>query len=54
MKGRKVVVTGIGMASPIGNDLASATAALRAGRHGIVTMPEWAAVKSLSLPFKKL
>jgi 3-oxoacyl-[acyl-carrier-protein] synthase II len=41
-------VTGIGLASPIGNDLRSATAALREGRHGIVAMPEWAEVQGLS------
>ena len=46
--GRRVVVTGIGLASPIGNDLRTATAALREGRHGIVTMPEWAEVQGLS------
>ena len=41
-------MTGIGLASPIGNDLRSATAALREGRHGIVAMPEWAEVQGLS------
>jgi 3-oxoacyl-[acyl-carrier-protein] synthase II len=45
---RRVFVTGIGLASPIGNDLATATAALRAGRHGIVSMPEWTAVQGLA------
>ena len=39
MSGRRVVVTGIGLTSPIGNDLPTAVAALREGRHGIVTMP---------------
>ena len=48
MSGRRVVVTGIGLASPIGNDLPTAAAALREGRHGIVTMPEWAEVQGLS------
>jgi 3-oxoacyl-[acyl-carrier-protein] synthase II len=48
VSGRRVVVTGIGMASPLGNDLATAVAALRDGRHGIVTMPEWAEVQGLS------
>jgi len=43
----RVVVTGIGLTSPIGHDLATATAALREGRHGIVTMPEWDAVVGL-------
>jgi len=36
------------MASPLGHDLRTATAALREGRHGIVTMPEWAEVQGLS------
>jgi 3-oxoacyl-[acyl-carrier-protein] synthase II len=45
---RRVVVTGIGLASPLGNDLPTAVAALREGRHGIVTMPEWAEIQGLS------
>jgi len=45
---RRVVVTGIGLTSPIGHDLATAVAALREGRHGIVAMPEWAEVQGLS------
>jgi 3-oxoacyl-[acyl-carrier-protein] synthase II len=45
--GQRVVVTGIGLASPIGHDLATVTAALRASRHGIVTMPAWSAIPSL-------
>ena len=48
MSGRRVVVTGIGIASPLGNDLPTAVAALREGRHGIVPMPEWAEVQGLS------
>lgn len=48
MSTRRVVVTGIGLTCPIGNDLATTTAALREGRHGITTMPEWAAVQGLS------
>jgi len=47
VKGPRVFVTGIGLASPIGNDLPTVTAALREGRHGIVAMPEWASVKGL-------
>jgi len=38
---RRVVVTGIGMASPLGCDYAAATARLKANDHGITTMPEW-------------
>ena len=47
MSTARVVVTGIGLTSPIGHDLAAVTAALREGRHGIVTMPEWDAVVGL-------
>jgi 3-oxoacyl-[acyl-carrier-protein] synthase II len=39
----RVVVTGIGLATPIGNDLAAVSDALRSGRHGIRPRPEWAA-----------
>lgn len=38
---RRVVVTGIGVASPIGNSLSEMMHSLRSGRHGIVKMPEW-------------
>ena len=48
MSARRVVVTGIGLASPLGNELPTAVAALREGRHGIVTMPEWAEIQGLS------
>ena len=48
MSARRVVVTGIGLASPLGNDLPTAVAALREGRHGITTMPEWAEIQGLS------
>jgi len=48
VSGRRVVVTGIGLASPLGNDLPTAVTALREGRHGIVTMPEWAEIQGLS------
>lgn len=39
---RRVVVTGMGLRSPVGNDLAEFGAALREGRSGIRAMPEWA------------
>jgi 3-oxoacyl-[acyl-carrier-protein] synthase II len=48
VSGRRVVVTGIGLTSPLGNDLPTAVAALREGRHGIVTMPEWGEIQGLS------
>ena len=39
--GDRVVVTGMGLCSPIGNDLASVRTALEHGRGGIVPVPEW-------------
>lgn len=44
---RRVVVTGMGVASPIGHDAASLASALREDRGGIVCKPEWAAYKGL-------
>jgi 3-oxoacyl-[acyl-carrier-protein] synthase II len=44
---RRVVVTGIGLVSPIGGNLDEAAGALKAGRHGIRTMKEWDSVKGL-------
>ncbi len=38
--GSRVVVTGIGIASPIGHSLDEVAAALQEGRHGIATCPE--------------
>lgn len=38
---RRIVVTGAGVTTPIGHDLASSVASLREGRHGIRRMPEW-------------
>ncbi|MEH7828434.1 beta-ketoacyl-ACP synthase I [Gemmobacter denitrificans] len=39
---RRVVITGIGIVSPIGNTAAEVDAALRAGKSGIVFAPEYA------------
>ena len=39
---RRVVITGIGIISPIGNTAAEVEASLRAGRSGIVFSPEYA------------
>ena len=39
---RRVVITGLGIVSPIGNDAAEVTDSLRAGRSGIVFAPEYA------------
>jgi len=44
---KRVVVTGIGIISPLGNDIASVEAGLRSGRSGIVSMKEWASVAGL-------
>lgn len=37
----RVVITGMGLCSPIGNDLSTVSANLQAGRGGIVARPEW-------------
>ena len=39
---RRVVVTGMGVISPIGNSVAEVEASLRAGRSGVVFAPEYA------------
>ena len=44
---RRVVITGIGLTSPIGNDLDTASAALREGRHGIIHMDDWGRIGDL-------
>jgi len=44
---RRVVVTGIGFLSPIGNSLADVRTSLLTGRSGIVAMPEWESIGSL-------
>lgn len=38
---RRVVVTGIGIVSPLGCDYSEACARLKANEHGIQVMPEW-------------
>jgi len=47
MTRRRVVVTGIGLVSPIGNDMETVSHALRHDLHGIQRMPEWAAIANL-------
>ena len=39
---RRVVITGIGIISPIGNSATEVEASLRAGRSGIVFAPDYA------------
>ena len=39
---KRVVITGSGIVSCIGNDMATVTASLREGKSGIVAMPEFA------------
>lgn len=41
MSARRVVITGMGAISPIGNDLASVEGSLRAGTSGVRFMPDW-------------
>jgi 3-oxoacyl-[acyl-carrier-protein] synthase II len=40
-EGRRVVVTGMGVTTPIGHSVDETVGALREGRHGIRRMPEW-------------
>ena len=46
--GHRVVITGVGLCSPIGNSLDTVTAALRDMRHGIQIMAEWDAIGQLA------
>ncbi|MBC7172892.1 MAG: beta-ketoacyl-ACP synthase, partial [Polyangiaceae bacterium] len=48
MSRRRVVITGIGLASPIGNDLESVSDALKQGRHGIRHRDDWVHIKDLA------
>ncbi len=47
MTHRRVVITGVGVASPIGNSLDEVSRSLQTGRHGIVTMPAWERITDL-------
>lgn len=44
---KRVVITGMGVVSPLGGTVAEQADALDAGRHGVRAMPEWAAYKGL-------
>lgn len=48
MSRTRVVVTGIGVATPVGNTLRAASGSLREDRHGIVRMPEFAEIEHLA------
>jgi 3-oxoacyl-[acyl-carrier-protein] synthase II len=41
---RRVVITGVGVVSPVGNDLDAVTQALAEGRSGVRTMDEWSRI----------
>ncbi len=41
MQPQRVVITGLGLTSPIGDSLDAISDALQTGRHGIRSMPEW-------------
>jgi 3-oxoacyl-[acyl-carrier-protein] synthase II len=43
----RVVVTGIGLCTPIGHSLAAVSAALRGGKHGVCVMPEWGEIQHM-------
>jgi 3-oxoacyl-[acyl-carrier-protein] synthase II len=47
MKPRRVAITGMGLLSPIGNQLDQVLDALRTGRSGVRAMPAWSAWKDL-------
>jgi len=47
MTRHRVVITGIGLTSPIGETLDAVSTALREGRHGIKPQPDWARVAGL-------
>ena len=48
-RGKRVVVTGIGLRSPLGHTLPALRAGLLAGRSGVRAMPEWAALLMASV-----
>jgi 3-oxoacyl-[acyl-carrier-protein] synthase II len=44
---RRVVITGVGLTSPIGSSLDTVSSALQHGEHGIVVMADWAELKDM-------
>lgn len=47
MNSTRVVITGLGLVSPIGNSLDAVSAALRADKSGVRVMPDWNGVDQL-------
>ncbi|MBK8263621.1 MAG: beta-ketoacyl-ACP synthase [Nannocystis sp.] len=47
MQPRRVVITGVGLCSPIGSSLDEVMTSLRQGRHGIQVMPAWERIVDL-------
>src|SRR5215471_12475041 len=47
MKPRRVAITGMGLLSPIGNDLDQVVVALREGRSGVRAISSWNAWRDL-------
>ena len=48
MRKRRVVITGMGIASPLGCDVDAAAARLQNNEHGIRAMPEWESIGHFS------
>ena len=48
MNGNRVVITGLGLVSPIGNTPDAVSVALREGTHGVSTQKQWDAVGNMS------
>lgn len=47
MNARRVVITGVGLASPIGHSFDAVSKALQNNAHGIMAMPEWDSINQL-------
>jgi len=44
---RRVVVTGVGVLSPLGNSMEALSSALKTNQSGIIQMPEWDEIENL-------
>jgi 3-oxoacyl-[acyl-carrier-protein] synthase II len=47
MSRTRVVITGIGLATPIGNSMREVSSALRENRHGVQVVPEWGEIQDM-------